>query len=128
MREFLYQKLEVKWLSDWKVFLTNRTVTLLTGFSLLFLLLSFAFLYINFYDVSHNIVLHFDIYRGIDSLGSVYGLYQNLGLAFFIVLLDILLAKALFEKNAYIAYLLLATSLYFSLLIFMGVLAIIGIN
>lgn len=78
--------------------------------------------------VNNLLILHFDSYKGIDFLGNKSDVFSIIGLAFVIIIINFILAKKIYYKERFLAYLLSIASPIFSLLILIGVFVIISVN
>ncbi len=78
--------------------------------------------------ISNLLIMHYDGYKGIDFLGDKKDVFNVIGLSAIMVILNFWLAKKLYFKERFLAYLLSFSTPLFSLLILIGVFAIISIN
>lgn len=79
-------------------------------------------------NFSDNIIIHFDFFQGITLIGSVGRVYEIISLAGLIQCLNLFLAWFFLHRHLFVSYLLAATTLFFSGLIFIELLVIISVN
>lgn len=96
--------------------------------SFVLLIFSFSFVYVNLVDVSNLLIIHFDAYRGADFFGEKGDIFNILLLGLAVLVLNGLLAGELYFRERFLAYVLAFGSVLFSLLIFIGIVAIISVN
>jgi hypothetical protein len=83
---------------------------------------------VNFYKTSNLLIMHYDGYKGIDFLGDKGDVFSLIGISAVIAILNAWLANRVYFKERFLAYLLSFSSLALSILILIGVFAIISIN
>ena len=83
---------------------------------------------VNFYKTSDLLIMHYDGYKGIDFLGDKGDVFSLIGISAAMVILNVWLANRVYFKERFLAYLLSFSSLVLSILILIGVFAIISIN
>lgn len=96
--------------------------------SLLLLFVAVAFTFLNLYGTGNLLVMHYDGYKGIDFLGDKNDVFSILAIAIIFIVLNMWLAKRVYFRERFLAYLLSISSLILSLLILIGVFVIISIN
>ena len=112
-----------------RFFYQQPIILALFGLSFLFLLLGLVFILVTIKDpLSPNIILHFDVYKGIDFLGSADKLYEILISGFLVVFINMVLVRAMFHVEPFFSYILCSVSALSSLLIFVSIAVIIGLN
>lgn len=95
-------------------------LTLLVG-------LEFSAIY-RLWSVNTPVIIHFDVYKGIDVLGTKAELFLTIAGAFCLVLLNACLTDALFERDRFLSYLVAFFNMAFTCLIFIAVSVILGTN
>lgn len=83
---------------------------------------------VNFYKTSNLLIMHYDGYKGIDFLGDKNDVFSLIGIAAVMIILNVWLANRVYFKERFLSYLLSFSSLALSVLILIGVFAIISIN
>lgn len=83
---------------------------------------------LNFYKISNLLIMHYDGYKGIDFLGEKNDVFSLIGISAVIIILNIWLANRVYFRERFLAYLFSFSSLVISLLILIGVFAIISVN
>lgn len=97
-----------------------------TALAALFLALFFASYWLNPSD--KFLILHFDVYRGIDLFGSIDMLYELLSFGVFVVLANYFLGSVLYVRARFFSYVVATATLFFSVLLFIAVSVIILVN
>lgn len=82
----------------------------------------------NLYKINNLLIMHFDGYRGIDFLGEKSDVFSLIGISISMIILNAWLANRFYFRERFLAYLLSFSSLVLSVLILIGVFAIISIN
>ncbi|MDP3901693.1 MAG: hypothetical protein Q8Q37_01810 [bacterium] len=109
-------------------FLKDLHIVVPIAISLLLLIIILAVVYVNFADIDHLLVIHFDAYRGIDYFGErsdVYDIWFS-GLA--LVAINIFLISVFYKRRRFAAYLLSYGTAIIVVLILLAIDAIISIN
>lgn len=96
--------------------------------SLLFLLISAAFIFFNAEKLSSPLILHFDSYRGVDRMGEIADLWLILILGLLAAIINSVLAEVFFYRERILAYLLSGTNVFIGLLVLIAVTVIISVN
>lgn len=96
--------------------------------SFILLAISFGVAFINMDNMSNVLVIHLDSYKGIDFFGDKNDILSILAFGALVIALNGILANTLYLRERFLSYVLAFSSALFSLLIFMGILAIISIN
>jgi hypothetical protein len=92
------------------------------------ILMALVLAFLNFYKISNLLIMHYDGYRGIDFLGDKGDVFSLIGISAVMVILNIGLASRVYFRERFLAYLFSFSSLILSVLILIGVFAIISIN
>ena len=90
--------------------------------------LAFAIFAVIFYDISHLIIVHFDAFNGIDFLGTKYDVFWMSGVAVVVALINLLLSRALFTRDKFLAWSLAIGNLALMVMFAAAVLVIIFNN
>jgi len=98
------------------------------GLAALFLVISFAKLYLAFADASHLLIIHFDPFRGIDFLGDKSDAFGIAWTGVSILLTNLLLAWGFFDRLSILSKFLAVATAALSALILLAVSVIIRIN
>jgi len=88
----------------------------------------FVFAFLNLYGSDTLLVMHYDGYKGIDFLGDKSDVFSIIAISLVFIFLNVWLAKRVYFRERFLAYLLSFSSLILSLLILIGVFVIISIN
>jgi hypothetical protein len=91
-------------------------------------LLSLLLVSFNVAGFSSPVILHFDVFRGIDLFGEKIDVWVFLLTAFLIGFLNIILGEAFFYRQRLLAYLLISANLLFALLTLVAVGVIVTVN
>ena len=83
---------------------------------------------LNFYKTNNLLIMHYDGYKGIDFLGDKTDVFSLIGISAIIIIINAGLANRVYFRERFLAYSLSFSSLALSLLILIGVFAIISIN
>ena len=83
---------------------------------------------LNFYKINNLLIMHFDGYKGMDFLGDKGDVFSLIGISAVMIILNAWLANRVYFRERFLAYLLSFSSLLLSVLILIGVFAIISIN
>ncbi|OGY67789.1 MAG: hypothetical protein A3B16_02910 [Candidatus Zambryskibacteria bacterium RIFCSPLOWO2_01_FULL_45_43] len=108
--------------------LKDKYLTSLFLISAILLVISFSFAYVNFSDTFNLLVIHFDSFRGIDFLGDRSDVAAILGTAAVVFLINGLLAHVFYFRERFLSYALAVGTVFFSLLILIGINVIISVN
>lgn len=96
--------------------------------SLIIIAIAFLVVFINLGGVQSLLIIHFDSYKGIDFLGNKTDVLNILLFALAIIIINMILARELYFRERFLSYLLSFGSLFFVILILIGIFAIISIN
>lgn len=104
--------------------------TLLTVFGLSFVILIFTLILalIMFGDITGPLVIHFDVYKGIDFFGGRTEVFGILWSGFAMLVINALLANFLYDRERFLSFLFAFVSLAFSILILIAAGVIISVN
>lgn len=80
------------------------------------------------YKVNNLLIMHYDGYKGIDFLGDKNDVYSLIGVSAVMIILNAWLANRVYFRERFLSYLLAFSSFVLSVLILIGVFAIISIN
>ncbi|MDO8442732.1 MAG: hypothetical protein Q7S81_00480 [bacterium] len=83
---------------------------------------------LNFYKINNLLIMHYDGYKGIDFLGDKGDVFSLIGISATMIILNAWLANRTYFRERFLAYLFSFSSLALSVLILIGVFAIISIN
>lgn len=98
------------------------------GLGMLIMALSFTLAWYHLTAQGDFLILHFDSYRGIDLFGNIGMVYQILSIAGTVLLMNFLLASILFNREKFFSYMLAFGSLFFSILLLVGISVMIVVN
>ncbi|MHB9019704.1 MAG: hypothetical protein ACYC3G_02420 [Minisyncoccota bacterium] len=82
----------------------------------------------NLYKINNLLIMHYDGYKGIDFLGEKSDVFSLIGITMVMIILNTWLANRVYFRERFLSYLLSFSSLVLSVLILIGVFAIISIN
>ncbi len=83
---------------------------------------------LNLYKINNLLIMHYDGYKGIDFLGDKRDVYSLIGISTVMIILNAWLANRVYFRERFLSYLLSFSSFVLSVLILIGVFAIISIN
>jgi len=92
------------------------------------LVIAFVFAYINFGSLENLLVVHFDVYRGIDFLGSKADVFAVLASGVAMLAINFWLAWIFRRRDQFFSYVLAVGTVFLSVLIFLAITGIISIN
>ncbi len=101
-------------------------IFIILSFSLLFF--SLGLVYFNIRELSSPVIIHFDGLRDIDPFGKVGDLWFIWLTGFVIVLINVFFGNFFFYRERVLAYLILGTTLLFSILHLVALAQIISVN
>ncbi|TSC95613.1 MAG: Uncharacterized protein Athens071426_121 [Parcubacteria group bacterium Athens0714_26] len=96
--------------------------------SIIFIVVGFSVVYTNLSYVQNLLVIHYDTFNGIDFLGNKSDVLNLLFSGLVMIGLNIFLGRELYLREKFLSYLLAFSTPVFTLLILIGVFAIISIN
>ena len=99
-------------------------------FILSFLILFFLSLvsFVKLADISSPLIIHFDVYEGIDFFGGKMEIFGILFSAFIMILINFFLADFLYNRQRFLSYIFSFGSLWITILILISMGVIISIN
>ncbi len=98
------------------------------GLSFFVLLLISCVAYIKLGENTAPLIIHFDIYKGIDFLGGRTEVFGILVSAFAMLLINFFLASVFYNRERFLSYIFGFTSLGLAVLILIAVSVIISVN
>lgn len=96
--------------------------------SLVLNLVAFAAAYVAFAGSSDLLVIHFDVYKGIDFLGIKTDVFGFLSVGVVVNIVNFILAAAFYYRERFLSRFLAYFSVFFSLLILIATAVIISVN
>lgn len=96
--------------------------------SLIFLLASAVFIFFNTDKMGSPLILHFDIYRGVDLMGEITDLWMILASGLLAILINSVLAEVFFYRKRILSYFLAGVNIFIGLLVLIAVAVIISVN
>lgn len=108
--------------------LRDKSLRLVFGLSFLILFFEFIFVYFKLIGVNTPLVIHFDVYKGIDFIG---GKIEVLGVLFSFLAMfavNLFLSEFLYYRERFLSYLFGFVGLGLSILILIAVSVIISVN
>ena len=106
----------------------DKYLRVIFGLSLLVLIFNFVFAFLYLGDVKTPLIIHFDPFKGIDFLGGRTDVFGILTAGFVIVILNILLANFLYNRDRFLSFIFAFVSLTLSILILIVISVIISVN
>ncbi|MEK9154746.1 MAG: hypothetical protein AAB596_01605 [Patescibacteria group bacterium] len=106
----------------------DKHLRLVSGTTLVLVLLSSAMVYFKLKNASLPLVIHFNEYVGVDFFG---GKFEALGItvsSFAIILVNFFLADFIYDRERFLSYILVFCSLGIAILILMAIYVIISVN
>ncbi|MFA5871351.1 MAG: hypothetical protein WC858_01385 [Parcubacteria group bacterium] len=85
-------------------------------------------LFITIEPTDRDIILHYNIYFGVDAIGSWKNVFFMPGLALALLLINLVLSRFFYYKERLLAYLFSASALILQLLMVIGIISVIIIN
>lgn len=92
------------------------------------LIIAAGLVYVNFADVNHLLVIHFDAHRGIDLFGQKISVYNILWSNLLLIIINFFLVTVFYSRARFMAYLLAYSTTSLSLLILAAIMVIISVN
>jgi len=84
--------------------------------------------YLRLGEISTPLIIHFDAYKGIDFLGNRFDVLGILAVATTMFLVNLFLARFVFDRQRFLSYTLAYITLAIAILILIAVSVIIAIN
>lgn len=106
----------------------KKPLLVLSGLSGIAILGSLILAFLKLKGLSYPLVLHFDIFRGVDFLGDTtdfWGIWLG---GFACIILNFFLGEVMFKKERVLSYVFLAINLLLALLLFIITAIVIGAN
>ncbi|HDH31549.1 MAG TPA: hypothetical protein ENH26_02110 [Candidatus Wolfebacteria bacterium] len=111
-----------------KYILRDKYLRVVFGLSFLILILISCIAYIKLGENTAPLILHFDIYKGIDFLGGRIEAFGILISSFAMILINLLLANSFYNRERFLSYIFGFVSFGLVILILIGVSVIISVN
>jgi hypothetical protein len=108
--------------------LKTKNFAIIFGLSFGFLILTALVAYLKLADTSAPLIVHFDVYKGIDFLGNRFDILNILVVALIILLINFFLAEFIFDRQRFLSFIFAYVSLAISALILIAISVIISIN
>lgn len=106
----------------------DKYLRVVFGLSFLILFFAFIFGYVKFGSVSAPLIIHFDVYKGIDLVGSRASVIEILVAAGVMILINLFLADFLYSRERFLSYIFGFGSLLLVILILIATGVIISVN
>lgn len=106
----------------------DKYLRIVWGLSFLILFFIFFLAVVKLRGASTPLILHFDVYKGVDFFGSRLEIFGILISAFIIILINALLANFLYSRERFLSYLFGFSGLGVMILILIAMSVIISIN
>jgi len=106
----------------------NRNFIVIFGVSLGLLILTAGVAFIRFGEITTPLIIHFDVYQGIDFFGGKMEIFGILFSAFVMILINFFLADFLYHRQRFLSYIFSFGSLWITILILISMGVIISIN
>jgi hypothetical protein len=87
-----------------------------------------ASLYFTIEPTGRDIILHYNIYFGVDAIGSWRNVFFMPALALILLLINLVLSRFFYYKERLLAYLFSVSALILQLLMVIGIISVILIN
>lgn len=95
---------------------------------LFFLAIAGAIGYVRLGDLTSPLIVNYDVFNGVNLIGSKTLIYNAVGIGFSMLCLNYLLSRAVLSKSKFLAYFLAAGTLMTLLVILIGVSVIVRFN
>ncbi|MBI5306703.1 hypothetical protein HZB04_03940 [Candidatus Wolfebacteria bacterium] len=112
---------------EWGI-IKDKYLRAVFGLSFLLLIFLLAIVFAKLRDISAPLIIHFDVYRGIDFFGGKLEIFGIIATAFIAVVINFLLADFFYWRERFLSYVLGFGSLAFVILILIAVGVIVNIN
>ncbi|MBI3638495.1 hypothetical protein HY227_02015 [Candidatus Wolfebacteria bacterium] len=106
----------------------DKYLRVVFGLSFLIIAFNFIFAAATLWDIESPLILHFDVYNGIDYLGGKWEVFGTLIAIFLILLINLFLSDFLYHRERFLSFIFGFTSLVVSILILIGISVIISVN
>lgn len=108
--------------------LKNRNFVIIFGLSLGLLILTALAVYLKVAEIATPLIVHFDVYKGIDFLGNRLDIFNILIVALIVLFINFILAVFIFYRQRFLSFIFAYVSLAISILILIAISVIISIN
>lgn len=108
--------------------LKNKNFAIIFGLSLGILILTALVVYLRLAEIASPLIVHFDVYKGIDFLGNRLDIFNILIVALVVLLINFILAVFIFDRQRFLSFVFAYVSLAISTLILIAISVIISIN
>ena len=108
--------------------LKAKNFAVIFGLSLGLLILMGSLAYLRLAETAAPLIVHFDVYKGIDFLGNRFDILNILVVALIILLINFFLAEFIFDRQRFLSFVFAYVSLAISTLILIAISVIISIN
>lgn len=106
----------------------DKSLRLVFGLSFLIMVFEFVFVYFKLIGADTPLVIHFDIYRGIDFIGGKMEVFGVLFSFLAMLAVNLFLSEFLYYRERFLSYLFGFVGLGLSILILIAVSVIISVN
>jgi len=108
--------------------LKDKYLRAVFALSFLILLFGFIFAYLQVWDITSPLIIHFDVYKGIDFLGNRFDVFGILLTALVMIAVNLWLANFLYYRERFLSFVFGFVSLGLSILILIAISVIISVN
>lgn len=109
------------------LFLKNRVIFWFFLANFLTVFFNFFYIYLSLQTKEGLIPLHYNIYFGVDLLGSKDQIFKLPFVALFVLIINYFLAKTIYEQEKYLSYILVNVSLLVAVILFSAAIFILNI-
>lgn len=109
-------------------FFRRRFLTIAFAISFALVIVGLAISYVNLGNGDRPLILHFDIFRGIDFFGSAKDVFNIGFIGFSILAINLLLAMVIFHKEPVLSYFIASISLAIALFTLIALVVIFSVN
>lgn len=106
----------------------DKSLRLVFGLSFLILAFEFVFIYFKLIGANTPLVIHFDVYKGIDFIGGKMEVFGILFSFLAMLIVNFFLAEFLYYRERFLSHLFGFVGLGLSILILIAVSVIISVN
>jgi hypothetical protein len=106
----------------------DRYLLVVFSASWFLLVLNLILVYLQLGDITTPLIIHFDVYKGIDFLGSRKDVFGILASGATMLLINLLLAEFFYRRERFLSYILTFLSLILSILILIATSVIVSVN
>ncbi|MEK9194692.1 MAG: hypothetical protein AAB884_02675 [Patescibacteria group bacterium] len=106
----------------------QKTLLVLSIISGAFFLFSFLLIVLNIGGFGSPVILHYDVFRGIDLFGDKFDVWAIWITGFLLGILNIILSNTFFYRERVLSYLFIAVNLLISILILVVSGVIVSVN